>query len=173
MKKIGKFSFYAVIGFALFSLGYFLGFWINFYYLSYKFDPVRTSIKLALKDIHGGKTPEETYNMFILALTQGNIELASKYFIFDKQGEKLEEFKKIKENNELQKYINDLPEWKEMREINIFEDGRVKEFGRDVWREKRDFEFQGKKFESPAGFYTQSISFHINTKTNIWKIEQL
>lgn len=173
MKKLGKFFFYIIIGFALLSTGYLFGFWTNFYYLSYKFDPVRISNEQALKDIHGGATPEETYNLFVSTLKQGNIELASKYFLVGKQDENLEKFKKLKEKNELQKYTNDLPKWGEMREINVFEDGRIKEFGRDVWREKKSFEFQDKKFESPAGFYTQSISFRLNSKTNIWKIERL
>lgn len=173
MDKFKKFSVHFIFGFFILFIGYFLGFWANFYYLSYKLDPVRLSNKQALNDIHGGKTPEETYNLFVLALKQGNLELASKYFILGKQSEKLDEFKKIKEKGEMEKYINDLPEWGGMKELNTFEDGRVKEFGRDVWREKETFEFQGKQFESPSGFYTLTTSFRINIKTNVWKIEQL
>ena len=173
MKKLGKISFYLVFGLSALITGYLLGFWTNFYYLSYKFNPVRISNKQIAEDVQGGKTPEETYNLFVLALKQDNIELASKYFIVGRQDENLEKFREIKEKNELQKYTDDLPKWEEMREINVFEDGKFREFGRDVWREKYFFEFQGKKFESPAGFYTQSISFRINTKNNIWKIESL
>jgi hypothetical protein len=35
------------------------------------------------EDTYGGKTPQETLNMFIEALEKGDIELASKYFAMD------------------------------------------------------------------------------------------
>ncbi|MBI4114441.1 MAG: hypothetical protein HY445_01210 [Candidatus Niyogibacteria bacterium] len=38
-------------------------------------------------DTYGGKTPEETLALFIDALEKGDIELASKYFVIDKQEE--------------------------------------------------------------------------------------
>lgn len=37
-------------------------------------------------DIYGGKTPEETLKMFIDALKKGDVELASKYFMFNENG---------------------------------------------------------------------------------------
>ena len=37
------------------------------------------------KDIYGGKTPEETWAMFLDALKKGDIDLASKYFAVDEQ----------------------------------------------------------------------------------------
>lgn len=37
-------------------------------------------------DKYGGRTPQETLNMFLLALENGDIELASKYFVIEKQG---------------------------------------------------------------------------------------
>ncbi len=36
-------------------------------------------------DKYGGKTPEETFDMFIAALEKGDVELASKYFVIEKQ----------------------------------------------------------------------------------------
>ena len=36
-------------------------------------------------DKYGGKTPEETFDMFIAALEKGDVELASKYFVLEKQ----------------------------------------------------------------------------------------
>jgi len=42
------------------------------------------------QDIYGGKTPEETYQLFLEALKKKDIELASKYFVLDKQ----EQYKK-------------------------------------------------------------------------------
>ena len=42
--------------------------------------------KAMREDTYGGKTPEETLNMFIDALKKGDIELASKYFMLDDDG---------------------------------------------------------------------------------------
>ncbi len=39
------------------------------------------------KDNYGGTTPEETLNMFITALKVGDLELAIKYIVVEKQGE--------------------------------------------------------------------------------------
>ncbi len=36
-------------------------------------------------DKYGGKTPEETFDMFIAALEKSDVELASKYFVLKKQ----------------------------------------------------------------------------------------
>lgn len=41
--------------------------------------------KLYRDDKYGGKTPEETFDMFIAALEKGDVELASKYFVIEKQ----------------------------------------------------------------------------------------
>ncbi len=41
--------------------------------------------ELYRNDKYGGKTPEETFDMFIAALEKGDIELASKYFVIEKQ----------------------------------------------------------------------------------------
>lgn len=45
--------------------------------------------KLALADTYGGKTPQETLDMFIEAVEKGDYELASKYFVIPKQEEEL------------------------------------------------------------------------------------
>jgi len=48
------------------------------------------------KDKFGGKTPLETYMMFVEALKNEDIDLASKYFIKEKQSEYKEFFEEIK-----------------------------------------------------------------------------
>jgi len=40
-----------------------------------------------IDDTYGGKTPEETYSMFLEALKRKDIELASRYFVLEKQKE--------------------------------------------------------------------------------------
>lgn len=174
MKNFKNFFIHFIFGLFILFIGYFLGFWANFYYLSYKFDPVRLSNKEALKDIYGGKNPKETYNLFVSALKQGDLELASKYFILGKQSEKLDEFKKIKEKGEMEKYIEDLPEWGEMRE-NGSPEGEDREFLYSVnVSEKIEFidKLTGKKETILPGVYNNSLIFRLNIKNNIWKIEQ-
>lgn len=46
------------------------------------------NFEMAMKnDTYGGKTPEETLKMFIDALKKDDVELASKYFILDENGD--------------------------------------------------------------------------------------
>jgi len=54
------------------------------------------------KDEYGGATPEETLNLFIEALKAGDLELASKYFVVEKQPFVLRDLELGKENG----YIN-------------------------------------------------------------------
>lgn len=46
-------------------------------------------------DIYGGKTPEETLELYIEALKKGDIELASKYSQVDQQESEVESLKKV------------------------------------------------------------------------------
>ena len=59
-------------------------------------------------DTYGGETPKETYEMFLQALKMGDIGLASKYFISDKQEEYEQFFTDIKNNNKWDEMIEDL-----------------------------------------------------------------
>ena len=59
-------------------------------------------------DTYGGETPEETYEMFLQALKMEDINLASKYFILDKQEEYKQFFTDIKNNNKWDEMIEDL-----------------------------------------------------------------
>jgi len=59
-------------------------------------------------DSYGGKTPEETYQLFLEALKNQDIDLASKYFILDKQEEYKKLLTSIKNNNDWDKMMADL-----------------------------------------------------------------
>ena len=48
--------------------------------------------KRAMADTYGGKTPQETLQMYIDAVEKGDYELASKYFIGDNQEKELRSF---------------------------------------------------------------------------------
>lgn len=53
----------------------------------------------AMADTYGGKTPQETLQMYIEAVEKGDYELASKYFIEEKRDEEL---RKVKNSSESQ-----------------------------------------------------------------------
>ena len=52
--------------------------------------------KRAMADTYGGKTPQETLQMYIDAVEKGDYELASKYFIGDYQEMELRSFENSK-----------------------------------------------------------------------------
>lgn len=60
------------------------------------------------EDTVGGNTPEETLNMFIQALKDGDLDYASKFFVVEKQKEWAENLKKIKEAGYLDEMVGDL-----------------------------------------------------------------
>lgn len=49
-----------------------------------------------MADTYGGKTPQETLSMYIAAVEKGDYELASKYFVLDKQADELASWKGTK-----------------------------------------------------------------------------
>ena len=59
-------------------------------------------------DTYGGTTPEETLALFIDALKKGDIELASKYFVVDERRIQLEYLTKLKQNDAIQRAINEM-----------------------------------------------------------------
>src|SRR3989344_263649 len=66
------------------------------------------------EDKYGGKTPEETYDLFISALKVGNIELASKYFEPYAKDNWLETLEEYKSSNSLNDFIKELEDTKEI-----------------------------------------------------------
>ncbi len=63
-------------------------------------------------DTYGGKTPQETLNLFIDALEKEDVELASKYFILRSDGsfdpQWLEGLRRVKEETGLKEFTNAL-----------------------------------------------------------------
>lgn len=59
-------------------------------------------------DTYGGKTPEETYQLFLQALEEQDIELASKYFVREKQAEIKQRLARIRDDGKWQLMYGDL-----------------------------------------------------------------
>src|SRR3989304_3783323 len=55
----------------------------------------------AMTDTYGGKTPQETLQMYIDAVEKGDYELASKYFIGEKQEKELAKLQESKQKNNI------------------------------------------------------------------------
>ncbi|MDP3733369.1 MAG: hypothetical protein Q8Q91_02390, partial [Candidatus Daviesbacteria bacterium] len=60
------------------------------------------------EDTYGGKTPEETYDMFLDALRKGDTTLASKYFTVEDQKKWNETFSKLRAAGALDNFIEEL-----------------------------------------------------------------
>jgi hypothetical protein len=110
---------------------------------------------LEAADTYGGKTPEETWDLYIVALKAGDIDLASKYFRVDKQAEELASSIKAKEKGNLQKFI---------AAIDIKKTGEYSD-------DKKNFTFSTVPFGSDNRGYT--YEFKLNEKTGVWKILEL
>jgi len=103
-------------------------------------------------DTYGGATPQETYEMYVAALKRGDIESASRYFYFQKEDAQKAKLQDLATKGELQKYIDDLPEWVEMREEE-YDANNTRQFS--------------------YGSLSLQIIFGLNGYANIWKIETL
>lgn len=107
------------------------------------------------EDIYGGKTPEETWAMFLDALKKGDIDLASKYHDVEHQGEAKKWLEDLKKNNELEQTIKEMEEFKKSKrealnnQANYYYDYFDKEFNQTL--------------SSPVIFY-------FNPSTKVWKI---
>jgi len=114
--------------------------------------------KAMREDIYGGKTPEETLQMFIEALKKEDIELASRYFMLD-------------ENNKInQKWIDGLKKTKE--------DGGLEEMINLLYKAKPDMESRSSEEDFKFAVYENNklkayVNLEFNTYSNIWKIESL
>lgn len=67
----------------------------------------------AMADTYGGKTPQETLQMYIDAVEKGDFELASKYFIGEKQEKELVRLQEAKQKNNIDFLLNYLIQTKE------------------------------------------------------------
>lgn len=82
------------------------------------------------EDTFGGKTPQETYGMFLNALKKKDIELASKYFVLEKQKEYREAMEEIYKKEKWELMMEDLLQknlvWRKVGEtivvLEIFND---------------------------------------------------
>ncbi|MBU3896150.1 hypothetical protein KKG36_02465, partial [Patescibacteria group bacterium] len=85
----------------------------------------RALVEAFKNDYFGGKTAEETYNLFMQALKEEDVDLAVKYFVHDvdRRANYAEKFNKMKEEGGLKKYGEWWPAWGDMTKTET--EGRV------------------------------------------------
>ena len=121
-------------------------------------------------DTYGGATPEETYDLFIQALKNEDTELASKYFVIEKQDDWLKTLGEYYKNNILPDFVDELEktseEWARTPESN---DSTVS-FEYDVFIKKgTTTTIDGQVVEIPEGKYTNESIFE-KYPSGVWKI---
>ena len=134
--------------------------------------------KTYLEDKYGGKTPEETFDMFIAALEKGDVELASKYFVFNKQDEwkkTLEEYKnKSLLNNLTNELKNNKNNWQFFKDEERIRSYRYNYVVETPFIEELPLgNGKTQKLTHPAGEFNAEIIFEKNTLADIWKISVL
>lgn len=114
--------------------------------------------KAMSEDTYGGKTPQETLDLFIKALRAEDIELASKYFMLNEVGEVdrkwIDYLKNVKDRGLLQQMANDI---------------------------ERDARLGNSAYQGDAGFVLFNddgtvgvqIDMKLNSMSEVWKIESL
>jgi len=115
--------------------------------------------KAMKEDTYGGKTPEETLKMFIEALKNEDVELASKYFMLDENINRkkwVDRLNSIKQNNYLPTMIKDIEE-KARPDIQ----NRLNE---------NDYKFVLRADDDTVGAV---IDMEFNKYSGVWKIESL
>lgn len=81
---------------------------VGYYFWGNDLDPVTQAMKA---DNYGGKTGEETFNLFIGALNKGDVDLAAKYFMLDENLSRdkwVKTFSELKGKGLLDEMVKDL-----------------------------------------------------------------
>jgi hypothetical protein len=157
--KIIKIILFAFAALVLFDLGLYAGVKGFDYYKSYPARKLAKSVErlekerelLYKNDVYGGKTPEETFEMYVAALKKGDLELASKYFVVDKQNAVLNNLELLRQRNQIDDYI------KRVDSLN------------KKWR----LDAAGSSQFSQSYFIASdniNIQFSLNISSKVWKI---
>jgi hypothetical protein len=109
-------------------------------------------------DTYGGKTPQETLDLFVAALEKEDIDLAWKYFLLEEDGS---------QNLHWKGFLED-----------IKKSDNMKRFASDI---RRYAEFGGSNIENYSGFILKNdkgeievqISMFFDRYSGVWKIESL
>lgn len=154
-KKIIIYFFGSLVGVYLLA---WLGFALYSGWKGYMWDKKTNDFQMALskpyrEDTYGGKTPEETWSLFLEALKKKDVELASKYFVPEKQGE-----------------------WKEIISKTLKDKGFIDVEGLSDIRfstSTSNTMYYFRLVKEGERYINSSIVFILNPYTKVWKISVL
>lgn len=130
------------------------------------------------QDKYGGQTPEETIDLFLDALKKGDLDLASKYFILDKQDEWRETLGEIQQEGNLETMIERIETAKgKWTEEHRSETRVVFTYSIEHKEERVEYFPDGKggyqEVRLPAGQYAHDIILYKNQLSGVWKISMI
>ena len=125
------------------------------------------------EDTYGGKTPEETYDMFLDALRKGDTTLASKYFIIEKKNDWEKTLEEYKKQSLLANFVKELEDTRKIWKKSEKSTDLTASFKYEVLIEKGSkATIDGQEVEIPAGNYINESVF-TKYPSGVWKIEGL
>jgi hypothetical protein len=186
IKKIFKFIGVFLLVLLVLYLGAEAGFQVKHRIEVWKADKASEAFNKAIEemfkaDTYGGKTPEETFNLFVDALKKEDVDLAVKYIVLDieRRQRYYDEFNEMKKNGKLKEYGEKLPKWEEFKQIkDDYNDWRsraeIKHFL--YYSETRTVDLPDGaggyiKTVLPPGNYTDYRIVFVKNSNNVWKIE--
>ncbi|MBI2050005.1 MAG: hypothetical protein HYT35_00925 [Candidatus Staskawiczbacteria bacterium] len=184
-KKILKFTGIFLLTLFILYLGAEIGFQVKYKLELWKTDRAMEKFNKSIEelfksDIYGGNTPEETFNLFVDALKNEDVDLAIKYIVIDieRRQRYYDDFNKMQQKGELKDYAEALPKWEEFEQVkdnyNDWEKRATVEHGTKVKEPMKVYD-QVLKVETviQPGIYTDYSIILIKNQNNIWKIESL
>lgn len=108
------------------------------------------------EDVYGGKTPEETWTMFLDALKRGDIDSASRYYDVEHQGKAREWLEKLINDNRLEQSIKEMERLRKSRNKPLSE--------KKIYY---SYDFFSEKYQQKL---TGRVIFYLNPYTKVWKI---
>lgn len=110
------------------------------------------------KDTYGGKTPEETWAMFLDALKKEDIDLAIKYYAVGRTGVPIDEIYTKKQNGQLGEWIHELEGLKKSSREPL--EGEANYY----------YDYFNEEFQQTL---SSPVIFYLNPYTKVWKIVSL
>lgn len=127
---------------------------------SYKWQKKTDAFQAALEqpykeDTYGGKTPEETWTMYISALEKKDFDLAVKYFALSSQQREQKYLNEVNDKGGLDKWVT---------ELKTLEKGSQQS---DSSRPLYWYKYYNEEFKD---YFSGQVLFYQNPYTKVWKI---
>lgn len=182
-KKVTKFVLILLLFLVVLYLGAEFGFQTKYYLDLWKSDRAMKNFNESITemfkgDTDGGATPEETFNLFVTALKNENIDLAVKYIVLDIERKQryYDEFNKMKQEGKLKEYIEDWPKWEDWSQTKDnyadWESRAEVYYGKTINKSMIIYDpYLEENTEIQPGTYVQQDIVFVKNQNNIWKIE--